>query len=294
MIVVTTPTGNIGHQVVERLLERGERVRVVVRDPGKLAASVRERVEVVMGSHGDAATIDRALDGADALFWLVPPDFQAESAEALMVDFTRPAAAAIRRHGVRHVVAASNLGRGTAWEQRAGVVTASLAKDDMLAATGAAFRALALPGFMDNMLMNVGTLEAQGAFHWTLDPHEKHPTVATRDIAAVAAGLLLDRGWTGAAEVPVPGPEDLSPEDHARIMTEVLGRPIRYRRATYEAVAARLREHGASPGMAEGFIAMMRAKDHGLDDGAVRSSEVVTPTTFRQWCEEVLKPAMVG
>ena len=57
MIVVTAPTGQIGHHVVEDLLARGAPVRVIVRDPAKLTAAVRGSVEVVEGSHGDPAVL---------------------------------------------------------------------------------------------------------------------------------------------------------------------------------------------------------------------------------------------
>ena len=147
MIVVTTRTGNIGHHVVEPLLAAGETVRVVARDPGNLDPAVRDRVEVVEGSHGDAAVVNRALEGADALFWLAPPD-PSLTLEQAYIDFTRPAAEAIRRHGVGHVVGVTALGRGTPWQDRAGLVTTSIRMDDLLMATGAAFRGLAMPSFM--------------------------------------------------------------------------------------------------------------------------------------------------
>ena len=54
MIVITTPTGLIGHQVLERVLEADEPVRVIVRDPSRLPPQALERVEVIEGSHGDA------------------------------------------------------------------------------------------------------------------------------------------------------------------------------------------------------------------------------------------------
>ncbi len=47
MIVVTAPTGNIGHHVVQHLLDAGETARVVARDTGKLPQVVRDRVELV-------------------------------------------------------------------------------------------------------------------------------------------------------------------------------------------------------------------------------------------------------
>ena len=41
MIVITTPTGLIGHQVLDNLLDSGEALRVIARDPSALPAGVR-------------------------------------------------------------------------------------------------------------------------------------------------------------------------------------------------------------------------------------------------------------
>ena len=49
MIVITAPTGNIGHQVVENVLGSGEAIRVIARDPSRLPAQVLDRAEVVDG-----------------------------------------------------------------------------------------------------------------------------------------------------------------------------------------------------------------------------------------------------
>src|SRR6266699_1937242 len=96
MIVVTAPTGLIGHQVLNNLLDRDEPIRVIVRDPSRLPAHIRERVEVVQGSHGDLDVVTRAFAGADSVFWLLPPDPRAESVEAAYVDFSRSACEAFK------------------------------------------------------------------------------------------------------------------------------------------------------------------------------------------------------
>jgi uncharacterized protein YbjT (DUF2867 family) len=114
MIVVTAPTAKIGCRVVEHLLAAGAPTRVVVRDPARLSTAVRDRVEVVVGSHRDGDVVDRAFAGAEAVFWLMPADLSAPSAEAAYVEASRPAAEALARHGVGHVVGVSALGRGTA------------------------------------------------------------------------------------------------------------------------------------------------------------------------------------
>ena len=70
MIVITTPTGQIGRQVLGNLLDSGEQLRVIARDPSKLPAGVRKDLDIVEGSHGDAAVVDKAFAGADAVLWL--------------------------------------------------------------------------------------------------------------------------------------------------------------------------------------------------------------------------------
>ena len=96
---------------------------------------------------------------------------------------------------------------------------------------------------------------------------------------------------TGTGSVPVLGPEDLSSHDMARIMSEVLGRPVRYEQVSVAALKAMMIERGTSEAMAQGMADMMAAKDAGLDNGEPRTPETSSPTTFRQWCEEVLRAA---
>ena len=290
MIVITAPTGNIGRQVLSTILAQGERVRVIVRDAARLSAEVRQRVEIFEGSHQDAKVVDAALDGADAVFWLVPADRQAASVVAAYVDFSRPAVEAFRRYGVGRVVGISALGRG--FPGNAGYVTASLAMDDLIASSGVAYRSLVMPTFMDNLLWQVSAIKNQGVISSPRPGHLKAPTCANRDIAAVAARLLLDRSWTGNASVPILGPEDLSFQEMAAIMSEVLGRPMRYEETPFDAFRAQLVQFGYSEPMAQGMLDMASAKNRGLDNLEPRTQQGTTPTTFRQWCQEILKPAV--
>ncbi|MEU6447228.1 NAD(P)H-binding protein [Streptomyces sp. NPDC046979] len=295
MIVITAPTGNIGRHLVSLLLEsapaRGEELRVIVRDPARLPEAVRQRVEVVTGSHGDPAVVDRAFAGADAVFWLVPPDASRTPEDAYR-GFTRPAANALAVHGVGHVVGVSALGRGTPVAGRAGLVTASLAMDDLIAGTGVAYRALASPSFFENVLEEADSIREKGVFSDLVDADRRAPMVAVADIAAAAAGLLLDRSWTGTGSVPVLGPRDLSPNDLARIMTERLGLPVRYERQAPDDVRTTLVGYGLDPAFVEGIVDMKRAKDDGLDAGVARTPGTASPTTFEQWCAQTLEPAV--
>jgi uncharacterized protein YbjT (DUF2867 family) len=164
---------------------------VVVRDPGRLPDGVRERVEVVTGSHSDAEVVDRAFEGADAVFWLVPPDASLTRTSLLQLHAScRQGACRPRRGPCRRCLRAR---RGTPVADRAGLVTASLAAADLIGSYGVAYRALADPSFSENILEEVDSIRENGVFTDTVDGDRKAPLVAVADVAAVAADLLLDR-----------------------------------------------------------------------------------------------------
>lgn len=291
MIVITAPTSQIGSQLVDDLLGTNATLRLVTRDIGKVPEHVRDRVELVKGSHGDPSVIDNALAGADAVFWLAPPAWQ-QTLEQAYLDFTRPAAAAIRRHAVPRVVSITALGRGTKWQDNAGPVTASIAMDDMLMASGAAFRGLAMPSFMENTARQISGMKDNGIFFGPIDPDKALRFTATRDMATAAARLLYEDGWQGQEDVPVLGPDDLTFNDQAAIISEIAGRPIRYQQIGYDQFKQQFLDRGASDSVAQGYVDMYRAKEAGIDNVAVRRPENTGATSFRHFCERVIKPAM--
>jgi uncharacterized protein YbjT (DUF2867 family) len=294
MILITAPTSQIGSQVVTRLLERNVDLRVIVRDPERLDPDVRTRVEVVTGSHGDAALIERAAEGVEAAFWLTPNDPSAPTVEATFVDFARPAASAFAEKGVERVVGVSALGRGTRWEKTSGFVTASLEMDDLFARSGIPYRAVVNPSFMDNLLNGARTIREEGFFSLPVPGDLGAPSVATKDIAATSADLLMAPGWTGFDEVACLGPRDLTPEEMAEIISEVLDRPIAFRPTSPEAFGERMKSFGMSEPFAQAYVDMFRAKAEGMDNALPRTEENTTPTTFREFVGEVLAPAVKG
>jgi nucleoside-diphosphate-sugar epimerase len=110
VIVVTTPTGRIGRQVLGTIADSTEAIRVITRDPARLPLRVRERAEVMRGSDDDISVVTKAFTGADCVFWLVPPNPRTGRPADYYRDFTRPACEAIRSQGVRRVVRVSTLG----------------------------------------------------------------------------------------------------------------------------------------------------------------------------------------
>ncbi|OWA22264.1 NmrA family transcriptional regulator [Streptomyces sp. CS159] len=299
MIVITTPTGGIGRQVLDRVLDAldtrddGATLRVIAREPGRLTARARERAEVFQGSHADPDVLAAACEGACQVFWLVPPAPGADSVEGHFRDFTLPLCDVIARQGLPRVVAVSSLGRGVAKD--AGPISASLAMDDRIAATGVHYRALCPPFLMENLLGQTAALRDTGEFRMAYAADRVLRTCATADIAATAARLLLDDSWTGRADVPLVGPDDLTPEGMAGVLSDVLGRPVRVRETTPEAYKASALRFGASESGAQGLADMASAMDaQGFYGAAEPSTPDTAPTSFRRWCEEVLRPATLA
>lgn len=292
-IIITTPTGNIGRKVLDKIVDSGEHIRVIARDPSKLPATMLDKVEIVKGSHADSEVANKAFSGADSVFWLCPPAPQSESVEAAYVDFTRPACECLKRQGVERVVSISALGRGTSMAADAGFVTASHKMDDLIASTGVALRTLVMPSFIDNLLRQIGAIKNKGMFFSPINGDLKLPACTVDDIAVVSAKFLLDDTWEGREDIPALGPEDISFNDMALIMSEVLGRPVHFQQIPFDAYKKTLMDNGMSEAMAQGMVDMAKAKNEGMDNVVIRNAENTTPTSFRQWCEETLKPAVL-
>ncbi|MGQ5633674.1 MULTISPECIES: NAD(P)H-binding protein [unclassified Streptomyces] len=296
MILVTTPTGQIGSRVLDRLLDAPDAagpVRVIVRDPGRLSPAVRARVEAVPGSHADPDVVAKACAGVDRVFWLVPPSLTAGSLETHFEDFTRPLVDVIATQGVERVVGVSTLGRGIA--ENAGQISLTLAMDEAIRATGVHHRALCPPYLMENLLRQAAAIRDGGILAMAARGDRVLRTCATRDIGDTAARLLLDGSWTGQADVPTVGPDELTPEDMARVVSEVLDRPVRFQEVTPEEQKAALLAHGAGEAAARGLTDMVRAlAAQGFYGASAPRTPDTAPTGFRQWCEEVLRPALLG
>lgn len=293
MIVVTTPTGQIGRQVLGNILDSTDAIRVITRDPSRLSPRVRERAGVIQGSSDDIDVVTEAFAGADCVFWLVPPNPRAGRPEDYYLDFTRPACEAIKSQDVRRVVGVSTLGHG--YPGNAGLLSAALAMDELIQSTGVSYRALAMPYFMENLLGQAGTIRQQGMFFLANAADRPLATVAIADIAEVAARLLLDGSWSGQDGLPVAGPDDhLTPDGMAQVMSGVLGRPVRFQQVPVAEYKATMLRRGVSQAWAQGVADMIEAQNDGIYARQPRTPQPATPTSFRQWCADILKPAVLA
>lgn len=291
-ILVTTPTGNVGRHVLDRLLADGADVSVLVRDPSRLPDAARARTRVVAGSLEDASAVRDALRGTRAAFFLVPPDFATDDWAGFQRRVGRTFAEAARVEGVERVVFLSSAG---AQRPDFHAVTRLGEIERMLEAAVPHVRSLRAGFFFENFLSAVPTLAADGAIYMTLPPERRLAMIAARDIGAVAAALLRDDAWTGHGVRGVHGPADLTPLEAARTIGEALGATARYVEVPDAAMRGALLGVGASPHVADEYPRLMRAIATVPDYQAEpRTAETTTPTTLAEWAVGVLAPAVQG
>ncbi len=102
-------TRGIGRIALERALERGHRVRALVR-PGSALDITHENLTVVRGDATNPADIARALEGADAVLSAVGTPARAK--QPLRTLAARATLEAMERTGVRRLIAVSVYGVG--------------------------------------------------------------------------------------------------------------------------------------------------------------------------------------
>src|SRR5260370_35979007 len=106
-IVINTPAGNVGRVVTDQLLQAKEEVVIISRHPEKVAALVARGASLVEGSIDDPLELDRALNGADTLYWANPatlrPDYDDWTAQT-----AQTAAEAVKLHWRKRVAGLSS------------------------------------------------------------------------------------------------------------------------------------------------------------------------------------------
>ena len=103
-VTVFGATGAIGSLTVAELLERGHAVTAYARNPAKIPDTWGDRVHVVIGEMSDAAAIDSAVQGADAVVSALGPSMDRKATGLPLVEGTRNILAAMQRHDVDRYV----------------------------------------------------------------------------------------------------------------------------------------------------------------------------------------------
>ena len=154
-IAVTGPTGNVGRELVRMLVRAGTRPRVLVRDPGRLDADLRDHVEPVVTDLDDPDAVVAATAGIGALY-VVAPSPMADDPVAAYAALGTAVARAVVENGIARTVFQSSIGA----ERRNGMgeIDGLARIEEQLDATGAAVLHLRCGYFFSNLAMDLDTL----------------------------------------------------------------------------------------------------------------------------------------
>ena len=245
-LVVTGATGHIGRLVASRLSGDGVDVRLLVRDPARLAEPLHE-LDAAVADYADGAAVREALTGARTVLMVSA----AESADRLWKHraFVDAAAAA----GVQHVVY-------TSFTNAAPDSTFTLARDH--AATEQHLRAsgMAWTFLRDNLYLDVlrEFAASEGVIRGPAGDG-RVAGVARADVAAAACAVLSDIAPHLGRVYELSGPEAFTLSEAAETLTRATGRRVTFHDERIEEAYASRAPYGAPPWQVEAWVSTYTA-----------------------------------
>ncbi len=266
-ILVTGATGNVGRIVVDELVARGAKVRALTTNPEK--AALPPPVEVVTGYLGRPDTLPPALAGVDTVYLAPLP--------ASVGAFTELARAA----GVRRVVTLSS--SGAEYEADGDPGQWHFYKvEHAVEQAGFAWTHLRPGSFMLNALAWADSIRKERVVRWPY-PNAAETPIDLRDVAAVAATVLLDDGHSGQ-KYTLTGPESIRQIDQVREIAAAIAEPIHFDELTPDQTRAAWRDTMASDvieWLLDGYALSTQYPQQPLPTVAELTGR--PPRTFAQW-----------
>jgi len=274
MILITGASGNVGKEVLKQTAQTGVRLRAAFQSLSK--ASVPSGAEAVVVDYNQPETLREALKGVDRVFLVGPPTAQLPALERRAMDV-------IKQSGVQLVVKLSAMGGRDAIFPRQHAES-----EDYIRSCGISCVVLRPNGFMQNMVnYNAASINTQNAFYGT-EGDGRVSQIDIRDVAAVALKALTEDGHAGKAYT-LTGPEALTNDEIARILSETTGRKIQY----INLLPAQLREALLTAGVpewnADALLDLQRLYREGKAAAVTQDVEQILgrkPVSFAQFARD--------
>jgi uncharacterized protein YbjT (DUF2867 family) len=289
--VILGSSGSTGSIIADFLLSKGQKVRVVGRDLGRLQRFVGKGAEALTADTTDAAALTKAFGGARAAYLMLPPITSREDQERQ----SDAIAKAVKEAGLRYAVNLSSYGAHV--PEGTGPVTGLHSLEQKLNAISDLNVLHLRPAyFMENNLAAIDMIRGMGVFGHALLPDLKLSMIATRDVGDYAAQRLLDLDFSGKQTRELLGERDLTMAEATAVIARGIGKPdLRYEQFSYDQVHESLVQMGMSPKKAAVYIEMFQAINAGvLAAQEQRSPENSTPTSFEKFVQDLFVAAYRG
>lgn len=291
MYVITGATGNTGKVITEKLLARGEKVRVSGRDASRLGPLAQKGAEAIVADVADAAALTRAFAGAKAVYVMIPPNIAAPDVRSYQERVSDALTTATEKAGVEYAVLLSSVGADK--PDGTGPVVGLHNFEQKLSGIGQ-LKALYLRAgyFMENLLPQVGVIKSFGMMGGPLRADLRIPLIATRDIGAFAAEALLTLSFSGKRTRELLGQRDVSYSEAATVVGNAIGKPdLAYSQFPSSQLKPSLVQMGMSPNMADLLLEMSGSLNSGhMAPLESRSAQNTTPTSIEQFVAEEFAP----
>ncbi len=280
MIVVLGATGNTGSGVAKNLIAKGLKVRAVGRSEEKLTAL--NATEIKVGDLENAAFVNESLQGAESVYAMIPPKYNAEN----MLDYQKLVGKniteAIKANGVKKIVLLSSVGANMS--EDTGAIKGTHYFEQMISELPSDFNAVYLRAgfFLENLYWTLSTIKPMGIIGSPTKGDVKFSMVATKDISKKASEFLADGSFTGKSAQYVLGSAEISYNEIAKALGEAIGKPeLQYVQFPYSDAKNAMLEMGMSDSVAQAMVQISRAANElGMNDHHTRTAENTTETSF--------------
>jgi len=257
-ILVTGASGKLGRLIIESLLERGASSDSIVAGARDVSRVDVPGVRTVRLDYSDAASVAAAMEGVDTVMLVSGSEVGQRAAQHRAV-VDAAIAAGVTKLVYTSAPKATTSDLVLAPEHRA--------TEELITASGIPAVILRNNWYTENYLPDLVRAGETGVLAAGAG-NGRVASASRKDYADAAAVVLLEDGHLGQV-YELGGDVAWDYDDLAAAMSEVTGRPVEYRRLSFDEQVEALRDAGLDDGTA-GFVA---ALDAGIRDGALADTD---------------------
>lgn len=295
MYVVMGASGHTGGVVAEKLLAKGEKVRVIGRDAKRLERFSKHGAEVATADATDPGGLATAFSGAESVYVLVPPNMTSDDVLGYGARVSDSIASALEKSGATHAVLLSSFGADKT-DKTGPVLTLHNLENKLTAIPKLNALYLRAGYFMENLLPQANVIRSMGSMAGPVRADLPLPMIATRDIGMVATEALLKRDFQGKTTRELQGAADRTYVEAAKLIGSAIGKPgLAYQQMPAQILKGAL----VQMGMSSNFVGLLLEMADALNSGHMktlepRSSSNTTPTTLEAFVNDTFLPAYRG